>query len=175
MLRNIWLIYIDCHITRFQPIIGLSVKVLLFINPIPIFVNNLKNQSFSTRKYKFFVTKKCDNPIFLYSSKLIFTLSSVVFDYWFTISTLQKTKFVLSFSSLFKSNNWNRWKSSDYVFCWYHPQFMIFPICGYNINFKVFSIYICTFLQRKNKSNWKGNFIEDDIGKNWYCVNSPNT
>ena len=110
--------YIYGPITRFRSINGVSVKGLLFINPIPIFINNLKHQSFSTRKHKFFVTKKCDNPIFFYSSKLILTLSSVFFDYWFTISTLQKSKkFLLSFSSLFKSNNWNRWKILTLCFC----------------------------------------------------------
>ena len=51
--------YIDGHTTRFRSINGISVKGLLFINPIPIFVNNLKHQSFSTRKYKFFVSKCC--------------------------------------------------------------------------------------------------------------------
>ena len=179
MLRNIWVISL-LNIYRLP-----HHKILIYkwyiCKGLTIHISNSyfckqpETSKFFDQKIQDFCSKKFDNPIFFYILKLIFTLSSVVFDYWFTISTLQKSKFVLSFSSLFKSNNWNRWKSSDYVFCWYHPQFMIFPICGYNINFKVFSIYICTLLQRKNKSNWKGNFIEDDIGKNWYCVNSPNT
>ena len=101
MLRNIWVIsllniYRLSHhkIPTYKRYIC---KGLTIHKSNSYFCKQPETSKFFDQKIQDFCSKKFDNPIFFYILKLIFTLSSVVFDYWFTISTLQKSKFVLSF------------------------------------------------------------------------------